>query len=189
MASSSALRHIGPALSRLQASTIAPERLIEPKVGRNPVTPQLCEGDTIEPQVSVPMANGSRPAETAEAGPADEPLDPTVRFQGFFVLPPNQLSPLANAPSVSLAHNTAPAYAGRIGQRKPGPYCAPSLRWAHWPAATTGLAAKQKIPGISLSGQAVHPPAPPPLFPPACCHLPSAQKPGALLYRLRTVAG
>ena len=39
----------------------------------------------IEPSVSVPMAKGTSPAATAEAEPADEPLEPSVGFQGFFV--------------------------------------------------------------------------------------------------------
>ena len=61
-----------------------------PKVGLNPVAPQVVEGDTILPQVSVPMANGTSPATVADADPADEPEEPYCRFQGFFVLPPYQ---------------------------------------------------------------------------------------------------
>src|SRR3954464_10696829 len=92
IAASVALRQIGPVLSRLQLSTMAPVLLMEPKLGRNPVTPQVCEGEMIDPHVSVPIAKGSSPAETAAAEPADEPLDPFSRFQGFLVLPPNQRS-------------------------------------------------------------------------------------------------
>src|SRR5437867_2139490 len=110
MASSSALRQIGPALSKLQQSTIAPERLIEPKVGRRPVAPQTVEGDTIDPCVSVPTVKGNNPAATDEAGPAEEPLEPCFRFQGFFVSPPNHLLFCANAPIESLAQRTAPAF-------------------------------------------------------------------------------
>ena len=91
MAASSALRQIGPALSRLQQSTIAPERLTDPNVGLKPVAPQRVDGETIEPSVSVPIANGKSPATIAAAEPADEPLDPCFRFHGFFVSPPNHL--------------------------------------------------------------------------------------------------
>src|SRR4026207_59236 len=110
MAQSSALRQIGPALSKLQQSTMAPERLIEPNVGRKPVAPQRVDGETIEPNVSVPIVNGKSPATTAAAEPADEPLDPCFKFQGFFVSPPNHLLLKASAPSDSLAQSTAPAF-------------------------------------------------------------------------------
>src|SRR2546422_977556 len=53
----------------------------------------------MEPLVSVPMANPHRPAAVADAGPAEEPLDPSSGFQGFFVVPPNQRSPWARARS------------------------------------------------------------------------------------------
>ena len=45
----------------------------------------------------------------AEAGPADEPLDPCVGSHGLLVCPPNQLSPAASSPVVSFAISTAPA--------------------------------------------------------------------------------
>jgi hypothetical protein len=35
------------------------------------------------------MAKGINPAETAEALPADDPLDPVSVSQGFLVVPPN----------------------------------------------------------------------------------------------------
>src|SRR6266487_3047929 len=110
MASSSALRQMGPALSRLQHNTIAPARLMEPNEGLRPVAPHLVDGETIEPNVSVPTVNGKSPATTDAAEPADDPLDPCFRFQGFFVSPPNHLLLKANAPKESLAHKTAPAF-------------------------------------------------------------------------------
>ena len=55
---------------------MAPWRATAPKVGRCPVTPHRVEGETMEPSVSEPMANGTQPAETAAAGPAEEPLEP-----------------------------------------------------------------------------------------------------------------
>ena len=48
----------------------------ELNVGLNPVTPHLVDGDIIDPRVSVPIANATKPAETAEAEPAEEPLEP-----------------------------------------------------------------------------------------------------------------
>ena len=55
---------------------MAPERLMLPNVGLKPVAPQVVDGDTILPQVSVPMAKGTNPATVAEVEPADEPEDP-----------------------------------------------------------------------------------------------------------------
>src|ERR1051325_7698334 len=63
----------------------------------------------IEPPVSVPTANPTRPAAVAAAGPADDPLDPRDGSHGFFVLPPNQTSPIASFPVVSFASSTTPA--------------------------------------------------------------------------------
>src|SRR5437660_9502366 len=109
MAQSSTVRQIGPILSIDQLRAIAPFLLTRPYVGRSPVTPHRVEGETIEPHVSVPMANPTSPAEVAEADPADDPLEPCFRFQGFFVVPPNQTSPQASSPMLSLATSTAPA--------------------------------------------------------------------------------
>ena len=70
-----------------------------------PITPQTLG----EANVSVPIANPTQPAAVADDGPADDPLDPTVGSHGLFVCPPNQLSPDASSPVVSLAIKTAPA--------------------------------------------------------------------------------
>ena len=86
-----------------------PARLTRPYVGRSPVRPQRVLGDTMLPHVSVPIANGTRPAAVAAPGPAEEPLEPCSRFHGFFVVPPNQTSPHASAPTLSFATSTAPA--------------------------------------------------------------------------------
>ena len=69
---------------------MAPDLLIVPNVGLNPVAPQVVDGDTILPQVSVPIAKGTSPATVAEVDHADEPEDPYFKFQGFLVLPPYQ---------------------------------------------------------------------------------------------------
>src|SRR2546427_261169 len=66
-------RAIGPSLSSDQESAIAPCRDTRPNVGRSPETPQKDDGHRIDPQVSEPMANGTRPAATAAPAPDDEP--------------------------------------------------------------------------------------------------------------------
>ena len=77
------MRAIGPSLSRVHDRAIAPCRLTRPYVGRSPVTPQKAAGVPIEPDVSEPMAHGTRPAATAEPDPLEEPPDQRSMFQGF----------------------------------------------------------------------------------------------------------
>src|SRR5229473_5414598 len=108
-AQSSTLRHIGPTLSKLHAPGIIPLRLTRPNVVRKAVTPQRIAGSTMDPPVSVPMANATKPAAVAEPGPAEEPPEPSVVSHGFFVCPPNQTSSCANSPVASFATSTAPA--------------------------------------------------------------------------------
>jgi hypothetical protein len=67
----------------------------------------------MEPSVSDPIANGTNPAATAEADPADDPLDPSAGAHGLRVLPPNQTSPIANSPRLNFATSTAPAASNR----------------------------------------------------------------------------
>src|SRR5262249_16470523 len=93
----------------LQESAIAPVRGTSPNVGRSPVQPHRVDGDEMEPRVSEPMLNATSPAAVADAGPADDPLDPCFVFQGFRVTPPNHISPCARAPKVNFATSTAPA--------------------------------------------------------------------------------
>src|SRR6185312_24454 len=114
IAASSTLRAMGPSLSMLQLKAIAPYLLTRPKEGRRPVTPHSVDGDTIDPRVSDPMAKGRQPALTADAEPADEPLDPRVISHGFFVLPPNHTSPWASSPNEVFAINMAPAFSRRV---------------------------------------------------------------------------
>src|ERR1041385_9254177 len=111
-AQSSTPRQIGPILSMVQLNPIAPYRLTRPYVGRRPVTPHRDEGETIEPSVSVPIENPTRPAAVAAAGPADDPLEPICASSGchgFRVTPANQRAPWASAPIDNLATSTAPA--------------------------------------------------------------------------------
>src|SRR5580704_19132921 len=102
MAQSSTDRQIGPSLSIDHESAIAPVRGTRPNVGRSPVQPQRVDGEEIEPRVSEPMLKATQPAAVAEAGPAEEPLDPCAGRQGFRVMPAYQRSPRASAPRVSL---------------------------------------------------------------------------------------
>ena len=53
-----------------------------PNVGLRPVTPHVEAGETMLPQVSVPMANGTKPADVADAEPAEEPDEPFFKFHG-----------------------------------------------------------------------------------------------------------
>ncbi|MFO0636204.1 MAG: hypothetical protein U0168_25505 [Nannocystaceae bacterium] len=43
--------------------------------------PQRIDGDTIEPRVSLPIANVTSPAAVAAAGPALDPLAPSCGFR------------------------------------------------------------------------------------------------------------
>src|SRR4029077_8211186 len=109
MAQSSTSRQIGPSLSMLQERAMAPVLGTKPKVGRKPVHPHRVDGDAMDPSVSLPTLKTTQPAAVADAGPADDPLDPCAGLQGLRVLPPYHSSPIASAPSVSFATSTAPA--------------------------------------------------------------------------------
>ena len=92
IAVSSTYRQIGPTLSSDQQSAIAPARDTRPNVGLKPVVPQRWLGEVIDPSVSVPIEKAHKPAAVAEADPALDPLEPSLRFHGFRVQPPYQRS-------------------------------------------------------------------------------------------------
>src|SRR5260370_7690355 len=94
----------------LQESAIAPVRGTSPKEGLRPVHPHRVDGEEIEPSVSEPTLKATHPAAVAEAGPADEPLDPCLVFQGLRVTPPNHTSPCATAPSPNFPPTTPPPF-------------------------------------------------------------------------------
>src|SRR5882757_6633794 len=100
---------MGPRRSWVQESAITPYRLMRPKVGRRAVTPQRDAGLRMDPLVSVPIPKATSPPAVADAGPADDPLDPSSGFHGFLVVPPNHRSPCASSPDASFASSTAPA--------------------------------------------------------------------------------
>ena len=62
------VRVIGPAVSWLWAMGMMPVRLTRPSVGLMPTRPQLLDGDTIEPSVSVPTATVARAGRDGGAG-------------------------------------------------------------------------------------------------------------------------
>src|SRR5215510_1205605 len=104
---------MGPSLSVVHESAMAPVRGTRPNDGRKPDTPHVRDGDVIEPFVSEPMLNPTQPAAVAEAGPADDPLEPVSGFHGLRVRSFHQRSPCANEPSVSFARRIAPASSRR----------------------------------------------------------------------------
>src|SRR5580765_3234140 len=91
---SAALRAIGPSLSRVHDSAMAPSRDTRPKVGRNPEMPQNDDGQRIDPQVSDPMANGIIPEPTAAPAPDDEPQVQRAVSHGLRAAPVREASPL-----------------------------------------------------------------------------------------------
>src|SRR2546425_4126821 len=107
---------MGPNLSILQESAIAPVRGTRPNDGRNPVHPQRVDGEEIEPSVSDPMLNATHPAAVAEAGPAEEPPEPLVVFPGFFVSPPQQTTPRAPGARGKFANRATPASSRRLSK-------------------------------------------------------------------------
>ena len=51
--------------------------------------PQVRDGPMMDPEVSVPIDNPPSPAAVADAGPADDPPEPSLVFHGFFVWIPS----------------------------------------------------------------------------------------------------
>ncbi len=70
-------------------SVMQPARLTRPNVGLSPLAPHRLQGETMLPSVSLPMVKPTSPATAADAGPADEPLEPCLTFHGLRVMPPN----------------------------------------------------------------------------------------------------
>src|SRR3954467_11833318 len=94
---------------------MAPWRLTRPYVGRSPLIPLNEDGQTIEPQVSVPIAKAASPAETIAPEPDDEPQVQQPSFQGFFAAPLMEAEakrypmPPASSIMAALPSSTAPA--------------------------------------------------------------------------------
>src|SRR5215831_11057249 len=113
IAQSSTVRQIGPTRSCDQARTMPPVRLTRPKVGRSALNPHSRAGETIDPDVSVPMPNATHPDAVADEGPAEDPLEPRRMSHGLLVRPRYHWSPCANNPVASFAISTAPALRSR----------------------------------------------------------------------------
>src|SRR5688500_17564206 len=96
---------------------IIPDLLTRPSVGFTPTIPTIADGQTIDPSVSVPIANAVRLAATAPADPELDPHGFRSSPYGFFACPPRPLHPLDErvdlkfAPSLMLAlpRSMAPA--------------------------------------------------------------------------------
>src|SRR5439155_23011424 len=85
---------MGPAVSWLWEIGMIPARLIKPTVGLMPTMPQIPDGHTIEPSVSVPRDKTVRFADVAAADPELEPHGLRSRTYGFLHWPPRALHPL-----------------------------------------------------------------------------------------------
>src|SRR5216110_3894514 len=112
---------MGPAVSWLWEIGMIPARLIKPTVGLMPTMPQIPDGHTIEPSVSVPRDKTVRFADVAAADPELEPHGLRSRTYGFLHWPPRALHPLDELLDRKLAHSerfafpsmTAPAARSR----------------------------------------------------------------------------
>ena len=82
-AQSSAVRAIGPTVSKVGDTGKSPSFETRPGVGRRPVTPQNADGMRIDPPVSVPSVPAARSAAAAAAEPPLEPPQTRSVAQGF----------------------------------------------------------------------------------------------------------
>src|SRR3954469_22585524 len=104
-AASRTLEAIGPAVSWVWLMGTMPSAGINPTVGFNPTTPFTDEGQTIEPLVSVPTANGASCIAMATADPELEPQAERCELLGFTVRPPTALQPLEDQRERMFAHS------------------------------------------------------------------------------------
>src|SRR5947208_10771013 len=122
VAASATVRQIGPVTSWLWAIGITPDRLVKPRVGLIPTTPQVVAGDTMEPSVSVPMAPATKLAATAAADPVLDPEPLWSSTYGIRHCPARPLHPLedwnerkfAHSARLALPRITAPAVRSRF---------------------------------------------------------------------------
>src|ERR1019366_1087474 len=98
---------IGPGESCDLATGITPVRLTNPTVGFSATTPALPAGRIICPpsvEVSVTIASGERPADTATADPAEDPPGVLLVSDGSSTWPPSE-----EEPSGMVGSNTPPS--------------------------------------------------------------------------------
>src|SRR5215469_2552201 len=108
---------IGPAVSCADEIGTMPFLLTRPRVGLSPTTPQLFDGLTIEPSVSVPIASGASPAAIATPEPELEPDGLRPVPYGFTACLPSLCRPLveflvrklADSDKLAMPNMTAPA--------------------------------------------------------------------------------
>src|SRR5206468_11694027 len=117
-AASSTERASGPGVSSVELSGRTPYVLIRPAVTFRPTMPHHAAGILTEPPVSVPIATGARPAETATPEPLDEPpgVRCTARSHGLRGVPMCVLAPhlyIANSTVCVLPRTIIPAAMGR----------------------------------------------------------------------------
>src|SRR5690349_7265917 len=131
-----------------------PVRLTRPTVGLNPTRPQLLDGDTTEPSVSLPTPTAHRLAATAEPVPDDDPDGLRSSAYGLTHCPPRPLQPLEECVERKFAHSerfvlpriTAPASRSRFATCESADGCAPTS--ASEPAA---VSIRSAVPTLSLT--------------------------------------
>src|SRR6186713_2204040 len=82
-----------------------PLRLSKPSVGLMPTMPLVCDGQMIEPSVSVPTATEARLAAMAAPEPDDEPHAERSNAYGLRVRPPREDHPLMERRPRKFAHS------------------------------------------------------------------------------------
>src|SRR5438093_12917970 len=100
-----------------------PARLIKPTVGLMPTMPQVPDGHTIEPSVSVPINRAVRFAAVAAADPELEPHGLRSRTYGFRHWPPRTLHPLEHPRDRIFAHSLRLAFPMMIAPRLAESFC------------------------------------------------------------------
>src|SRR6516164_5994213 len=113
-AASSTERAIGPGVSRVGLSGKIPYVLTRPIVVLRPLSPHQDAGNRTEPPVSVPIAQGAKPAATATPEPLLDPpgVCAVLGFQGFHGVPRYWLvpqPPIANSTVCVLPITISPA--------------------------------------------------------------------------------
>src|SRR5215211_4776943 len=84
---------------------MTPLRLINPSVGLIPTIPLVCDGQMIEPSVSVPTAAAQKLAATAAPDPEEEPQAVRSKAYGLRVNPPRDDHPLVDRFPRKFAHS------------------------------------------------------------------------------------
>src|SRR5882757_10167017 len=91
-----------------------PARLMSPRVGLMPTSPDADDGQTTEPSVSVPTPIAARFAAIADPVPELEPQALRLSTYGFSVSPPRPLHPLVEWVERKFAHSLRFVFARMI---------------------------------------------------------------------------